>query len=96
MKILVQDRDQVVEYNKETPMLTSPIMMNGEIFGINLNYGDNLLGSFDSMGRAIEEMEKIMNFAGDRYVVGGFSNYDGRSDFEELMESMRPGDSCKE
>lgn len=63
--ILNQDRDILVLFNAETDMLyTMPVLYEKKLYGINLMCNGVMLGTFDSVGEALGEMNSILECIG--------------------------------
>lgn len=84
--IINQDLDEAIRYTPEMTLFTAPMLINGKIMGINLMLGKKLLGSFDTAREAVEVMSAILNCTERVFIVPGFEDYDGETEFWELMD----------
>ena len=80
MFIVNQDRDELVELSG--PLYTLPHIYNGIIMAINLYTSGRLLGSFDSVDEAMDEIDNIADCPADYYAIGGSMT---EEEFEEVL-----------
>lgn len=86
MILVSQDFDLAIRFDPSVQIYTIPHVVNDVPMGINLMYGSALLGSFDTVMQTMEIISNIMNCKSSVYVIPGFSDYDGESDFWELFD----------
>lgn len=86
--IVNQDQDNAIRFNPEMTLVTVPMLIDNKIMGINLMCDKWLLGSFDTPLEAVQVISAIINCKEKVYVVPGFSDYDGESDFWELIDEQ--------
>lgn len=84
MLIVNQDRDEIIL--KTQPLFTCPAFYNGNIIGINLFHDESLLGTFDNVAKAIQEMSQIESCAEEIYFINGYSA--GGEDAEIVQELL--------
>lgn len=89
MLILNQDRDELVEYRGE--LYTLPAIFKKQLYGINLFLGEHLLGTFDSVQEAMEEIGKIQSCVREVYVISGYSAWETERELEALMREILAG-----
>lgn len=71
--IVTQDRDKVHRLNDGEYLYTTAIIHSDTIMGINLMMSDGLLGTFDSIEEAAEEINRIFDSNDEIIFVGGYS-----------------------
>ena len=76
LSILTQDHDQIINFNEGDTIHTLPNVRKGVFYGINLYLRGKLLGTFDTVQEAKEEMENIVNCEHEYYCISGFSDWD--------------------
>lgn len=86
--LINQDQDTVIRFSPCVVMYTIPFLIDGKPYGINLMYGNKLLGSFDTLDEAIKVIDDILRCENRVFVVPGFSDYDGESDFWEIVNEI--------
>ena len=80
MFIINQDRDELIELSG--PLYTLPLVFNGVVMAINLYTSGRLLGSFDSVEEAMDEIESIAECEADYCAIGGSMT---EEEFEEVL-----------
>lgn len=89
MLIVNQDFEvsKAIEFNPQADSLyTVPVAHKGIILGINLYCRQEMLGTFDSLNEAIEEINKIFSSPHHVYVISGYSIW---HEWAELCEMMK-------
>ena len=82
--IFVQDRNNIVPFKD---LYTMPVLFNDILMGINLYSGKHMIGTFDSIAEAMEEIDKIHRSKYDVYLVTSFiSTF---RDWDIITECMR-------
>jgi len=63
---------------------------NTQIFsGINLLAGEHLLGTFNSVKRALAEIRQILSCKDSHYSIRGYSAPENDEEFDEIKELLR-------
>ncbi len=75
--IINQDRDRVYTYTDKDVLFTVPAIHNKKLMGINLMLGTALLGTFNTLQEAIDEMTRIAGTNEDYALVAGYHSRGG-------------------
>ncbi len=66
--VVNQDRDKIIPLDVNC-IIGHSVMHEGQLIGFNLMMNDILLGTFDSPGELVKEIEKIISFKEEVFIV---------------------------
>lgn len=83
MWIINQDQDAKYFFDRdeEDTLYCLPKLYKGNVIAFNLMLNGELLGTFDTITEAMEEMANIVQCEEEEYQVFGFSDYTLEGDF---------------
>lgn len=86
MLIINQDRDLSVVFNPQRDELTVvPVAYKGQFIAYNIWCKSVMLGSFDNLDEAQAEIDRILKYPYEIYVVSGYSAWEEWETLQEVM-----------
>lgn len=77
MFVISKDRDKCVEIERVEALNAFANVQDGMLFGFNVQYANEILGDYDTLDEANNEITRILLCDYPYYVMSGFTDYEG-------------------
>jgi len=86
MTIINQDRDIAITFNPQfDELVVIPVAHQGKLLAYNIWCKDVMLGTFDNLQEAQAEIDRILKYPYEIYVMSGYSCWEEWETLKEVM-----------